>query len=522
MTRPYAHIQAMRHLQQIIPELQREGNRTLPAIKTLASAVKISHLTMHKAVTDLAQWGVLEIRQGSRCRITENRKALNAFLAYDIAAMANVRWKAGKVQDLIIQDILAGTFAPGGYLPPSKEMTIRYGVCHRTLMKALSSLVADKRLEYQRKRFLVPRIISARRGNTIVLFSHGYADGALLRYSPWEQDQFRMLERDCSQAGLNLHVVPCYFHNQEMTYPGAGKNRFGILRANDPSILGSILFANVMPPAFSNDLLDLLMRFGKPLSVLNAGQNTGRRIAHAGKAVTLFFSQGLSAKAGEDVGRYLLKLGHRHVAFLSTTADSAWSQDRLAGLTRALGQGCTVRAFTESVSYPSKTIVESSPGIQKHLTAASSIALNSIAVPEERRQTTDYVKYRLLTRLRELYDIERHRARILQVLEQAIGFSEATAWVGAYDLPALHAVDFLRQRGRRVPRDISVIGFDDSIEASFHRLTSFNFNGDAVMRAMLRHIVDPARNRDLLRDGNSPVEIPGFITVRQTTGPAAT
>ena len=64
----------------------------------------------------------------------------------------------------------------------------------------------------------------------------------------------------------------------------------------------------------------------------------------------------------------------------------------------------------------------------------------------------------------------------------------------------------------------SVIGFDDSIDASFHRLTSYSFNGTAVMRAMLMHIIDPARGPGAVRP-DRPVEIPGFITQRETSGP---
>jgi len=69
----------------------------------------------------------------------------------------------------------------------------------------------------------------------------------------------------------------------------------------------------------------------------------------------------------------------------------------------------------------------------------------------------------------------------------------------------------------RVPQDISVIGFDDGLEASLTRLTSYSFNGAAVMHAMLDHVLSGGRS-PLLRGVRHPIEVPGAIVVRQTTG----
>jgi len=48
-------------------------------------------------------------------------------------------------------------------------------------------------------------------------------------------------------------------------------------------------------------------------------------------------------------------------------------------------------------------------------------------------------------------------------------------------------------------------------------LTSYSFNGAAVMHAMLDHVLSGGRS-PLLRGVRHPIEVPGAIVVRQTTG----
>jgi DNA-binding LacI/PurR family transcriptional regulator len=78
---------------------------------------------------------------------------------------------------------------------------------------------------------------------------------------------------------------------------------------------------------------------------------------------------------------------------------------------------------------------------------------------------------------------------------------------------ALDALAFLAARGVRVPQDISVVGFDDSLEASFYRLSSYNFNGAAVAEAMLAHVMAPSR----APGPSQAAEIEGSVTERATT-----
>jgi DNA-binding LacI/PurR family transcriptional regulator len=94
-----------------------------------------------------------------------------------------------------------------------------------------------------------------------------------------------------------------------------------------------------------------------------------------------------------------------------------------------------------------------------------------------------------------------------------------TAWVGLNDEIAVEALIYLRSNKVRVPEDVSVMGFDDSMEAGFQGLTSYCFNGASAMHLMTEYIVRAAS--PLIRgDAGKPVIIEGFVHERATTGRA--
>jgi DNA-binding LacI/PurR family transcriptional regulator len=96
--------------------------------------------------------------------------------------------------------------------------------------------------------------------------------------------------------------------------------------------------------------------------------------------------------------------------------------------------------------------------------------------------------------------------------------SGATAWVGVTDEIALEALRHLHEAGISVPREISVMGFDDTMEAFMAEMTSYQFNTLGAMRPTLDHILRP-RVPEAERD-RKPVTIEGFVNERQSTGPS--
>jgi len=101
------------------------------------------------------------------------------------------------------------------------------------------------------------------------------------------------------------------------------------------------------------------------------------------------------------------------------------------------------------------------------------------------------------------------------VLEQALADTRTTAWVVASDSIALLCLDFLRRHAVPVPERISVMAFDDALDAFLYRLTSYNFNGSAAVHAMLAAVLQGA---GAPWSGRAAYEqFDGFITERSTT-----
>lgn len=94
-----------------------------------------------------------------------------------------------------------------------------------------------------------------------------------------------------------------------------------------------------------------------------------------------------------------------------------------------------------------------------------------------------------------------------------------TALMAFNDLSAIGAMRALLDSGRRVPEDVSVIGFDDIDSAAFHNPSL------TTIRQPLHEMGELAANRLLsrLRNGSQEVEVvpvPTEMVVRDSTGPA--
>jgi len=82
------------------------------------------------------------------------------------------------------------------------------------------------------------------------------------------------------------------------------------------------------------------------------------------------------------------------------------------------------------------------------------------------------------------------------------------------DLLALPILDQLSEERVRVPDELSVVSFDNTMPAQLKGLSSYSFNYPAIVNAMLEHILDPKRTRS----GDGVVEVPGMVVERQTSG----
>jgi len=108
-----------------------------------------------------------------------------------------------------------------------------------------------------------------------------------------------------------------------------------------------------------------------------------------------------------------------------------------------------------------------------------------------------------------------HTRRRAHALFDTISHTDsATAWVAHNDTIALLALDYLQEHHVQLPQELSLIGFDDTLEGFGRGLSSYSFNVTAIVSAMFEHVLAPRRTGPRSR----VVEIPGMVLERQTSG----
>jgi DNA-binding LacI/PurR family transcriptional regulator len=257
-------------------------------------------------------------------------------------------------------------------------------------------------------------------------------------------------------------------------------------------------------------VFDLCSRTGRPVALLDeTGSFTLPRPAGPHHQM---FTAACSPHAGRRVARHLLGLGHRRIAFISPVHGMEWSQTRLTGLREVFAEAGlpdAVRAFvTEGGFYPRRT------GLEQQIERLMGMFPQPMSEEDQLlaravRSSGDSIDMAMRTEI--------VHGRLVPILEQALKDRSITAWVAVSDGFALDCLDFLRDRGVGVPGDLSVIGFDDSHEAFRHGLTSYNFNGPALMHAMVAHVLS-RRLPGHTTGSREPIEIDGFISARRTVG----
>lgn len=90
-----------------------------------------------------------------------------------------------------------------------------------------------------------------------------------------------------------------------------------------------------------------------------------------------------------------------------------------------------------------------------------------------------------------------------------------SVWICENDNRALSLLRFCKAAGIAVPARISIIGFDDSFEASTSNLSTYNFDFPAIARRAVSFIVNP-KNEAYLESGQV-IECEGHIVERGST-----
>ena len=508
-----AQAKALRFLDQSIFEALRTNQNRLPTITTLASSAGVAKTTMHRAVLYYKGKGILQAQHGSGIRIAghETYPQVSDATLTEKAHCESKRWEQLSTQ--IEQDIFNGMYPLNTLLPQSKQLCYRYGVNYRTLKKSLHLLIHRNIITPYKRSYRVSFAAGKGHGNRIALITRAVHDGSPIIPTERTREYYAVLERDCAKTELNLEVITiASTKDQDTRLADAIKK--GI--SDHDEILGFIFFTVTFSTEYVLELTKLLASTKKPIALLDEGGCNFKLLPKLQRYKNVrMFTISVNISSGNNVGRYLMSLNHRKIAFITDAPQALWSQNRCNGICEVysgVGEGDAVQTFTVD---PEIRFRKLEANKQKIFSAVEALFLASTgknnllgplgrALQESQSQLTDLIT---LNSLREV---------LRPVFEKTLSSPQVTCWVASCDPIALLCLDFLIEQGIKVPEEISLMGYDDIIAAFQNNLTSYNFNASATIMAMLNYILDP-RSISHRKNLKMPFEAEGFVNERGTT-----
>jgi DNA-binding FadR family transcriptional regulator len=519
----------------------------LPSTRTLERIIGVSRNSILPAVARLTSEG--RIHTMRRGRIRAGSESTATVLPPDHAKAV---WRLKRAA--LEKDMLSGVFAQQGRLPSLKELQIRYGTCFVTMRKIMRSLVDDGVVRLRKRAY--ERIIVARhpfhRRIVFVTFAT-----SLPRISALNQGQYRvldLLEQECIRRELTLDIVEVDFDNSIES-----RKAIDGPAINAPA-LGYVLdLWWYQSEEFRRSHVDLIARVSalrRPLAILDEIGDFGLPAPFTtNPLIQVFRIEG--KKAGARMARLLIGMGHQSIAYLSPVHEHFWSRQRLDGvLEQYAASGCEdgvaivvdekieiTHEHSLAVSGFSDRLIRKILGLGRSAEQANEmyrafVRFNQTFSPTQwnkediREIRNDLGIIRDLEKRKpsmKLFERVNHEVfadiGIIMALrtctplfERALAHREATAWICASDRIALTALTFLQNRNKAVPRDLSIVGFDNQPEeAAKHRLATFDFNAHGFVHRMLNYIARPPRPRGPYH--HVPIEVEGVVMQRGTAAP---
>lgn len=517
-------------IRSIIDTYREQGIDTLPGTRLLARQLGVSYVTVAKVLKSLAEEGLVIISDRRSARIAGSPlDGADGDVCGDAPEPARSSRQA--VRREIERDILTGVFATGSTLPTLKECAFRYGVSSRTASRALVSLEHDGLLERTGRRFRVPsRAESMRTRGTILLVSGPLPErpGWSMFDGPPYNELVRELERRSHASGCRFAkaIYPRYekrasrFVTEDgrpIAAPidrGKGDQPSNQLMRFEGGVIGIVLLP-LGSPGWQREAIRTARRYRCPTALFRSGHQR-HSAPTAENTPVRAFQTSPEHHAGRTVAEYLLRAGHRYCAFIAPFGSAPWAIERLDGFREAFRRS--------GVSFEVVTIAD------ERATDLSSLMQHRYRwTPQrvERFLDTSHVNrfeskarcsFAVRERLWRAMQQEALEAHIRPLLQRTLTHGRLTAWVAANDAAAIAALGFLERKRIAVPRDISVIGFDNGYDAFRWNLSSYSFNVAAHAHAMIEYLLEPRGRYHAYAEPVFP--IPGVLVERGSSGPA--
>ena len=218
------------------------------------------------------------------------------------------------------------------------------------------------------------------------------------------------------------------------------------------------------------------------------------------------------------MGEFLRERAHRRIAYITQKSGAGVpdgiDENRLAGL-RSVFDAHPGASAVRVLMLPAPDTSgkhEVFADLLQSLRDRTGIAVPKTAVAGD--STGERCLDRLRFAVNEFVEAAQVQSGAAGMLEDLLADSTISAWVCFSDALAVQVARYLRVSGRRgATRPLLLAGFDDSREAFYERICSYNFNGAAYMHAMVDYILNPCRPETGLRFEDA-IEFDGFVSER--------
>jgi DNA-binding LacI/PurR family transcriptional regulator/DNA-binding transcriptional regulator YhcF (GntR family) len=498
-------LRAYKLLSEEIRHAEADGKNNVPSIRQLSSHSGLSSYSLWKAAHILEQEG--------KCYVVERegiflKQPDLSHRSQTILDPATPKWE--RILNDIQSRIVSGIIKKGESIPSVKELQDNYGVCYKTVMKALTVLKSRGLISGSGKNY---RITSSEHrygyGKIVIIGMKGHWGKLSL---DWDRSRsfYHLLTFEASARRVSLETITYIETANEagVFITADGKQRR--LLEYDPLVLGYIIL-----PWGIRDIRMLIAHIAnrnRPVAVWIEASRVRNAVMSIGKKNVMGFDIDYLESVGGCAADFLLSLGHRSIAYISPYHNIEWSHNRLNGLRNSF-----IKAYyPDGVKDFCITTMESSWDYtlrsRSKFDIPACINLDTIETlfPESFISHFDRLKQAADTVFRDgvIYEA------CIPLFEEALRIESITAWVLCNDETAILALNFLEGKQIDVPGRLSVVGFDDRYDALDNQLTSYNFNVRGLVEAMLDFILNPLSR---LYRNKKKIDISGTLVTRSTT-----
>jgi DNA-binding LacI/PurR family transcriptional regulator/DNA-binding transcriptional regulator YhcF (GntR family) len=511
---------ARHYLETVLRNKQYVIGERLPALRVLAKHAQVSPASMLSALHLLAGIDQITIIKNHGIFVGKSEDRIRILNMHSLPPAPKEKWQRLRIR--MEQDIYAGRFGQNSHLPSLRDLAPKYGTSAPTMRKAMVELEKAGVLELDGRAYRLPRPKQLP-GQAAILFTAYLLpeeDSLWFRRDRY-LEFFASLHRACAE--MNLRLLVASYHPQH-GFRWRGSRGVSATELNQVTIRGHMVWA----PALTEKILKKLCADLGNLQSSNKTNQVGTSelplaILDGARGATLALpkSKDYSATrifsiarnhAGEEVGRSLLRAGHRRIAYLSACHLEPWSKDRLEGLEKA----CIIADFPDvirSFTVAARDNFPEQPHLPVNLAEAENQLNLSLKNLEKQLSTRghDWLTMPLRSSV-EMFRTAMVTAFSLQDQVKKMLASGATACIASNDAMAIFAIHELRKHGIKVPEDIAIVGFDDDKYAAANNLTSYNFNMGQIAGNMLHYLVAPEKAPPA--DENGVFECQGLLIER--------